>query len=290
MSEIQQGTGYNRGSERTERHQLPKEILADSMRIEGDIWIVSGSNASTFDSSQAERLTMSAQIAAMPRCSYDQNNGVVAFKTADNEFRIAPYSRRLSLALTEAGYVTTGVFVPLSNGEQLAIPEQRREWALITARVNVQRNEDRVEACRQTYLAEARAQGITHGLAQSAAFEGRLIKADGAQFLVSPEGAPEIYPSAFDHTLRDEVTLRAPQVGRYATNNGLLAFVDETGTTYVVRSTARNDQIMREAGYTEGGVFVPFSNGEILVNADLRALMSLLRAEPYEGCAGTVRD
>jgi hypothetical protein len=281
MSEIHQGTGYKRGPELTERHQLPRDILANSMRIEGDILIANDTDAGTFDSSQAERLTMSAQIAAMPRCSYDQNNGVVAFKTADDEFRIAPYSRRLSLALTEAGYVSTGVFVPLSNGEQLAIPEQRGEWALITARVNVQRNEDRVEACRQTYLAEARVRGITHGLTQSAAFEGRLIKADGAQFLVPPEGAPEIYPSAFDHTLRDELTLRAPQVGRYATNNGLLAFVDESGTTYVVKGTERKDQIMRAAGYKEGGVVVPFSNGEILVDPDLLALMSLLGAEPY---------
>ena len=281
MREIHQGTGYNRGPELTGRHQLPQDILANSMRIEGDIWIAIGTDHGTFDSCRAERLTMAAQIAAMPRCSYDQNNGVVAFKTADDEFRIAPYSRRLSLALTEAGYVTTGIFVPLSNGEQLVIPEQRQEWALITARVQVQRNEDRVEACRQTYLAEARVQGIKHGVAQSAAFEGRLVKADGALFMVPPGRAPEIYPSAFDHTLRDEVTLRAPQVGRYATNNGLLAFVDETGTTYVVKSTERNDQIMRAAGYNEGGVFVPFSNGEILLDPDLLALMSLLGAEPY---------
>lgn len=46
-------------------------------------------------------------------------------------------------------------------------------------------------------------------------------------------------------------------------NNGILAFVDQYGTCYAGPSTTALRQALIDAGYRQGGLFVPFSNGEI---------------------------
>lgn len=48
----------------------------------------------------------------------------------------------------------------------------------------------------------------------------------------------------------------------YCQNNGQIAFVDETGSYYVTPYRTEIHSILRNNGYTEGGLFVPNSSGE----------------------------
>ena len=48
----------------------------------------------------------------------------------------------------------------------------------------------------------------------------------------------------------------------YWQNNGQIAFVDDFHTVWVTPYRTEIDSLLKEAGYSEGGVFVPFSNGE----------------------------
>jgi hypothetical protein len=51
------------------------------------------------------------------------------------------------------------------------------------------------------------------------------------------------------------------KLGRFCTNNGKVVFVYRDGHTYVFRGYRIVDEL-RNAGYKEAGLFVPFSNGE----------------------------
>lgn len=52
-------------------------------------------------------------------------------------------------------------------------------------------------------------------------------------------------------------------VGKFCHNNGMTAFVDHEGVLYAGPSTTALRQALIDAGYRQGGLFVPFSNGEI---------------------------
>lgn len=268
--------------DRTVRGILPQEVMENSIKIDREMWLVGRRWDGTLDVDQPELLrhVYDLRDVRMPRHSYCEENGVMAFVTADGEFRIAPTSRALNQALTQAGFQPSHTVVPLSRGGlEFADSALREQWDLMKLRAEVQRDQERKSAWSNTYLAEAATRGIQLGVAGNSALNSRLLKADGTLFCIAPDSAPEAYPDAFNQMGRSEIDLRARQVGRYDTNNGLLAFVDETGATYLVPWTDQNIGILESAGYQYGGVFVPFSNGEVLIDPGQSALLALIRRE-----------
>jgi hypothetical protein len=87
--------------------------------------------------------------------------------------------------------------------------------------------------------------------------------------------------SCYDHGKKtripksDEDLDRVKNVGKYCTNNGLISFIDEQGRLYVGSVTQDRVKELEDAGYQRGGIWVPFSNGELPVNT--RAKKNLLR-------------
>ena len=73
---------------------------------------------------------------------------------------------------------------------------------------------------------------------------------------------PVINQTFFDCTIPDHI-------GKFCTNNGRVVFVYRDGTTRVTKGYWILDAL-REAGYREAGLFVPFSNGEEILNLALR--------------------
>ena len=59
-------------------------------------------------------------------------------------------------------------------------------------------------------------------------------------------------------------------IGHFCTNNGRVVFVYRNGKTYVAKGYKILDEL-RAAGYTESGLFVPFSNGEQIQDSVLNA-------------------
>jgi hypothetical protein len=74
---------------------------------------------------------------------------------------------------------------------------------------------------------------------------------------------------------KEEDLDRVKNVGKYCTNNGLISFIDEQGRLYVGSVTQDRVKELEDAGYQRGGIWVPFSNGELPVNT--RAKKNLLR-------------
>ena len=60
-------------------------------------------------------------------------------------------------------------------------------------------------------------------------------------------------------------------LGTYCQNNGRVVFVDDKGDTYVTPHCVEVIEILEAAGYRPGSLFVPLSNGERIVNDELRA-------------------
>ena len=72
---------------------------------------------------------------------------------------------------------------------------------------------------------------------------------------------PALSESRLDHFTID-------MLGRYCTNNGKVVFVYRDGHTYVANGYWILDEL-RATGYRLSGLFVPFSNGEQIVDPSL---------------------
>lgn len=75
---------------------------------------------------------------------------------------------------------------------------------------------------------------------------------------------------------------RLEKVGFYNSNNGVIAFVDGEGHMRVAPATSDRSQALEEAGYKRGGIWVPFSNGELPTDPALREQWEKMREEAHE--------
>lgn len=92
------------------------------------------------------------------------------------------------------------------------------------------------------------------GLKTVAEKDKQWIKADGLEYS-DIDGKKCIIPKGKDEN-------RKESVGFYCKNNGKISFIDENGRLYVAPSTPQREKALKDAGYKQGGIFVPFSNGE----------------------------
>ena len=60
-------------------------------------------------------------------------------------------------------------------------------------------------------------------------------------------------------------------IGKFCWNNGRVAFVTRDGSYYVTPYCFDVADYLRANGYVEGSVFVPFSNGEVPEDENLKA-------------------
>lgn len=243
--------------------ELPEMLVRNTLRLNGDMAVNLGAAEST--------LRLQQVIATGTRGVFDQNNGVIAFLTGRGEYRVAPYSEDLSEALRAAGYREGGLFVALSNGELPAQVAMRTEWLRMNEDVKELRRARFEECALTTYLSEAAVSGIVHGVAS----RGDFWCVDNVAYRGSAQGPVANLPGRFA-----DVSLRAQLIGRYDTNNGLLAFVDESGATFIGRSCQQNLDTLNAAGYRSGSIFVPFSNGEQPATEAHRTRLDAIRATP----------
>ena len=62
---------------------------------------------------------------------------------------------------------------------------------------------------------------------------------------------------------KESEDIREEDKMKFNQNNGILAFVDEKGHLYASPATNEKRQELQNFGFKEGGLFVPFSNGDL---------------------------
>lgn len=84
---------------------------------------------------------------------------------------------------------------------------------------------------------------------------------DRDRFFVKATGTRESPPQLRPETMPPAVGKgQEKEVGRYGSNNGTLAFVDGERDYWVAPYSERAEKALQDAGYEQGGVFVPHSN------------------------------
>jgi hypothetical protein len=190
-----------------------------------------------------------------------QNNGRVVFIDAKGEMYVTPYCEEIRALLSSAGYKEGSLYVPLSNGESLVDFRLKKKWETMTTDARELFNEritkERLRKCAA--LAESK-------------YIGKLPQEVYEMSLEIPEtgiptsfmGQAGIATPVSDYKLEE-------LLGLYCQNNGRVVFVDDCGKTYVTPFCPEVRALLAEAGYHEGSIYVPLSNGEEIQDPEINA-------------------
>ena len=193
--------------------------------------------------------------------TYTQNNGKVAYVTNEGKTYVTPFSYEARETLKAAGYQPGSLFVPFSNGEVPVNPEIAAHWQKMCEKARELYNEritkERLRKC--AILAESKGIG---SLPQEAYDMSLEIPATGIPTSFMGQAGIEVPVSDYD--LKEAL-------GLYCQNNGRVVFVDDCGKTYVTPFCPEVSQILMTAGYKEGSLYVPLSNGEEILDPELNA-------------------
>lgn len=196
--------------------------------------------------------SLSTEYAPKFNHCYAMNNSTVAF--VDNELYVTPYTRTVMSTLRREAFLEKSFHVPFSNGDY---PKNEKEkWNELLTRARTEREEEFVEECA-TYCDE-------HHI-------GVLTEATLRKCLQIPKKGVKVKHLYYEDTYYPIIpnkyldTESSEKIGKYCTNNGRVVFVYRDGKTYVARGYKILNEL-RAAGFQESGLFVPFSNGEQILD------------------------
>ena len=189
--------------------------------------------------------------------SYASNNGTLAF-VVDDTLYVTPSTRRAYSAL--AGFSEKYFYVPFSNGDYPKNEQYR--WKQLRTMQDEQRREcfvtDCLDYCDKHFV------GTLSEAILERCFElpetGVHVKHLYYEDWIYPTFAGHYFDCAHLHEM----------LGTYCTNNGRVVFIYRDGRTFVTKGYKILDAL-RAAGFKEKGLFVPFSNGEVIQDPILRA-------------------
>ena len=191
--------------------------------------------------------------------AYSINNGVICF-VVDHEVYVTPYTRGAMETIEEAGLTQKYFYVPFSNWDYPKY--ERMKWEHL--------NEEAEESRHLDYEADCLEWSDDYGL-------GKLSdEAMSHCFKIPRKGVPVktflyetvVYP-ACDETCLDSTVI--DKLGSYAKNNGIVVFVYRDGHTYIARGYWIIDELI-QTGFAEADLYVPFSNGEKIIDLYLATL------------------
>lgn len=185
---------------------------------------------------------------------YEVNNSVISF-VEDGTLYVIPYFRAVIETLRNCGFVNTPLYVPFSNGDYPV--DMEMQWNNLLAEARKQRSVDFVSDCERI-SDEAGYRPLSEELL-SKCFEMPVSGVQVKHPCWDATFYPEITGECIDCTVADKL-------GHYNTNNGVCVFVYRNGKTYVTRNWDVV-QALRENGYREKGLHVPFSNLETILDA-----------------------
>ncbi|GDX62281.1 hypothetical protein LBMAG33_5910 [Candidatus Levyibacteriota bacterium] len=206
--------------------------------------------------------------------TYDYNNGTFALVDQEGSLRIGHGTSANAQVLEKAGYRRGGMWVPFSNGEIPTDPSLRQQYLEIRERGREASKRENTERHLQVYSEIAERKGIKE------VEGGLLMMVDGIEYrhFGNETGNIEVNTDGYNMPIR-----RVDQVGTFDSNNGRIAFVDGQGRMWVGASTEENFDAIRKAGYERGGIWVPFSNGEMPTDRETyERLRDVLTGKPAD--------
>lgn len=201
--------------------------------------------------SQEEALNISELVPKFNGC-YATNNSTVCF-ISDNEIFVTPYTRSTMRTLHSAGFSEKCFYVPFSNGDY---PKSELfKWSNLREKARQSYKEDFIADC-EAYCDQNHIYAISEEtLANCFEMPENGVRVKHLYF-------EDIYYPLMNQSCLD---YRSYKLGHFCCNNGRVVFVYRNGKTYVAKGYKILDEL-RAAGYTESGLFVPFSNGEQILD------------------------
>lgn len=210
-----------------------------------------------------EMLDMSDQI---PRLNgyFSVNNSTVCFVT-NNEMFVIPYTNRVIESLKATGLKKSDFYVPFSNCDYPK--EEQEKWKALREAAKSRLEVEFSEECE--YFSDENHIGL---LKRDTLKRCLKIPVTGVQ--VSKDGKTTRYYPIISSTKVDYTVVS--KIGKFSVNNGVVAFTYRDGSTYVTKG----DKVIEElegAGYRRDNFFVPFSNGEKIMEAHIQRVWSLIQ-------------
>lgn len=235
---------------------MANEIIALDSLKEGAVRVYTGMIAVFPQFSQEEVLNISELAPKFNDC-YATNNSTVCF-VSDNEVFVTPFTRRALRSLRSAGFCEKHFYVPFSNGDYPKSEQLR--WYSLREKARKSYAEDFVEDC-VSYCDEHHIGTISDETLRNC-FE---MPSSGVK--VKHHYFEDCYYPIIDSACFDCTAVN--NIGHFCTNNGKVVFVYRDGKTYVTKGYSILKEL-RAAGYSESGLFVPFSNGEQILDFALK--------------------
>lgn len=231
-------------------------IAMDSLK-EGAVKVYDGMIAVYPQFAKESTLDISELTPKFNGC-YAMNNSTVCF-VSDDEVFVTPYTRLAIRSLDAAGFTQNCFYVPFSNGDY---PKSEQfKWDSLWEKACKYHEEEFVEDCI-SYCDEHHIGTISDEILGNC-FEMPATGVKVKHFYYESCYYPIINNDCLD-------CIAAENIGHFCTNNGKVVFVYRNGKTYVTKGYKILNEL-RAAGYTEAGLFVPFSNGEQILDENLRA-------------------
>lgn len=187
---------------------------------------------------------------------YATNNSTVAFVHNGNFF-VTPYTRSAIAVLTTNGFREANFYVPFSNWDYPKF--EQHKWNILRENARQSYKEDFISDC-EAYCDERHIGSISEeALANCFEMPENGVRVKHLYF-------ENIYFPVMNQSCLD---CRCDNLGHFCCNNGRVVFVYRNGKTYVAKGYKILNEL-RAAGYSEAGLFVPFSNGEEIQDYDLR--------------------
>ena len=207
-------------------------------------------------SSKEESLNISELAPKFNGC-YAANNSTVCFLT-ENQIFVTPYTREGMRILCSEGFRRENFYVPFSNGDY---PKAEQfKWNALREMAH--------RSYELDFIADCEAYCDKHHI-------GEISKETLERCFMMPRTGVKVkhfYYESVYYPIMNEGFLdcHCDNLGHYCTNNGRVVFVYRDGHTYVAKGYKILSEL-RAAGYTEKGLFVPFSNSEQIQDPVLRA-------------------
>lgn len=233
----------------------------DFLKKEGSVQVYPGMIV-VYPFNQRRGLNLSDMAPKFNGC-YATNNSTVCF-IAENKIWVTPITRDVIRCLLEAGFTKEYFYVPFSNGDYPLT--EKFKWELLVSKARASHAKEFHEDCAK-YCDEHNIGSINLITLENCfkmPHSGVSVKHLYFQTTYFP-----IAHDCFDCTVADSI-------GKFCTNNGRVVFVYRDGNTYVTKGYKILNEL-RSAGYTQGALFVPFSNGETLLDSSQRAKWESIR-------------
>lgn len=228
----------------------------NTLKKEGAVRVYPGMIAVWPQFKQEEPLNVQ-ELAPKFNGRYATNNSTVCF-VHDGEIFATPYTREVIATLRCSGFISDYFYVPFSNGDY---PKQENyKWNLLKQQAEVAHEQEFIDDCFE-YCDK-------HGF-------GAISDETLANCFEMPATGVSVKHLYFEDTYYPAISrcldcVAVDRIGRFCTNNGRVVFVYRNGKTYVTKGYKILSEL-RSAGYKEAGLFVPFSNGEVIQDVSLKA-------------------